>query len=159
MSPDTVRQMRAVRAELMDVPGWLALAAQVEELFESRMSVDPDFLKILERHVRQGTALVVREEASPAGGAVIGAAIWRPEPRRIAWLAVAEQHRRSGVGSCLLRAIFDVAGPGPISVVSFGSDVPAGRQARLFYEAAGFRRVGPANDEPVSGPRDLFLRP
>jgi GNAT superfamily N-acetyltransferase len=151
--------MRAVRAESRDIPGWLVLASEVEALFESRMSVDPTFGEILERNVDRGTAIVVRDEDSRPGGAVIGAAIWRPEPRQIAWLAVAERHRRTGVGSCLLRAIFEVAGPGPMSVVTFGSEVPGARQARLFYEAAGFRRVGPANEEVTSSGRDLFLRP
>jgi GNAT superfamily N-acetyltransferase len=150
--------VRAVRAELLDIPGWLVLAAEVEGLFESRMSIDPTFEKILERNVDRGTAFVVREEESGPGETVIGATIWLPQARKIAWLAVAERHRRTGVGSCLLRAIFEVAGSGPMSVVTFGSNVPGGRQARLFYEAAGFRRVGPAKDETASSARDLFLR-
>jgi ribosomal protein S18 acetylase RimI-like enzyme len=151
--------MRAVRAETMDIPGWLTLAVEVEGLFESRMSVDPAFVKILERNVDRGTALVVRDEAGGPGAAVIGAAIWSPERRQIAWLAVAERHRRTGVGSCLLRAIFEVAGLGPLSVVTFESGAPGGRPARLFYEAAGFRRVGRAMDETASSARDLFVRP
>ena len=151
--------MRACRAELTDIPGWLVLAAEVEELFESRMSIDPAFERILQRHVDRGTAWVVREADGPAGGAIIGAAIWRPGPREIAWLAVAERHRRTGVGSCLLRAMFEVAGSGPVSVVSFRSDAPGGRPARLFYEAAGFRRAGPATDETAPSPREVFVRP
>jgi GNAT superfamily N-acetyltransferase len=150
--------VRAVAAEWTDIPGWLVLAAQVEELFESRMSTAPAFEQILERNVERGTALVVRGSENPPREAVIGAAIWNPAAREIAWLAVAERHQRTGVGSCLLRAIFGLAGHGPISVVTFGSETPAGRKARMFYEAAGFRCVGPAANQSAASRRDLFLR-
>jgi GNAT superfamily N-acetyltransferase len=150
--------VRAVAAEWTDIPGWLVLAAEVEELFKARMSTDPAFERILERNVERGTALVVRGSENPLREAVLGAAIWNPAAREIAWLAVAERHRRTGVGSCLLRAIFGLAGPGPISVVTFGSETPAGRKARLFYEAAGFLYVGSGSNESAASRRDLFLR-
>lgn len=109
--------MRAVVAQHADIAGWLALAAEVEDMFESPMSTDADFARILRRNIDEGTAYVVHD--SGADPKVIGAAIWRPGLRRIAWLAVAEDHRRSGVGASLLSAIFEAAGPGSIVVETF----------------------------------------
>lgn len=125
-------------------------------MFESPMSTDADFARILRRNIDEGTAYVVHD--SGADPKVIGAAIWRPGLRRIAWLAVAEDHRRSGVGASLLSAIFEAAGPGSIVVETFGTDVPGGIPARRFYEAAGFRRVGPVAEGAAPSSRDLFRR-
>src|SRR5215210_4005487 len=105
----TVLAMRALRADEADIPGWLDLAAEVEDVFGSPMSADPTFERILERHVADGTGFVVRESPATPGAAVIGAAMWLPQRRRIGWLAVAERYRRTGVGSCLLDAIIEVA--------------------------------------------------
>lgn len=150
--------MRAVPASEADIPGWLELAAEVEELFQAPMSTDPAFAEMLRRKIREGTAFVVRADDEPPGGVVIGAALWRSSRREVGWFAVARASRRIGVGRTLLEHPLAMAGAGSVSVVTFGEDVPDAQAARRFYERFGFRNAGPAPDTPPGWSRDLYVR-
>ena len=122
-----------------DVPAWLALASEVEELFEAPMSTDPLFAATLLKNIRRGTALVVRER-DEAGAALKGAALWSHESREIGWLAVAQAWRGRGVGTMLVEAIVSAAGAGPLRVVTFAPDSLEKERARRFYRKLGFQQ-------------------
>jgi hypothetical protein len=113
-----------------DIPGWLALASEVDELFGAPMSTDPLFEALVLKNIRRGTALVVRERHEPATG-MIGAALWSPASRRIGWLVVARAWLGRGIGTMLVDAIAAAAGEGPLQVVTFAPD-----SAKKFGRAA-----------------------
>ena len=84
-----------VRATTADIPLWLALAREVEELFGSPMAEDDVFLQVLQRSIGAGRAFCVHVDGHLAG-AMLG------RPGLISWLAVGRHFRRRGVGSALV---------------------------------------------------------
>ncbi|MGW7524843.1 GNAT family N-acetyltransferase [Streptomyces sp. NPDC054783] len=142
-----------------DVPGFLALAAQVEHWF-GPMVDDPGFTSAVERNIRRSTALVAQTPESDLLGALLfgGTA----PVHKVHWLVVAETARGKGVG----RALMSEAarrfghGPGTVEVVTFGRDHPgaAASGARAFYESLGFTPSEPAAPGPEGGSRQVYRR-
>ncbi|MCX4971115.1 GNAT family N-acetyltransferase [Streptomyces sp. NBC_00654] len=139
--------MQAVPAVRADLPAWLCLASEVEDLF-GPMVDDPQFRAAVERNMERGTALCVHAEREVPGGELAGGLLMSAHPPRyeISWLAVGGAWRGRGIGELLVRtALRDLtAGPGTVEVTTFGPDHP-GRGARGFYEHLGF-----APDLPLS---------
>ncbi|WP_413100193.1 GNAT family N-acetyltransferase [Streptomyces sp. Inha503] len=137
--------MQAVPAVQADLPAWLRLAGEVEELF-GPMIDDPQFREAVERNIKRGTALCVRDTPDVPGGALAGGLLMSVHPPRyeISWLAVGGAWRARGIGGLLVRsALRDLAvAPGTVEVTTFGPDHP-GRDARGFYEHLGFAPVLP----------------
>src|SRR5262245_6132121 len=81
-----------------DLPGFLKLAAQVENWF-GPMVEDPGFRRAVERHIRFSTALVA---GSPEmlGGLLFGG---RAPIHHVSWIVVAERARGKGAGRALMR--------------------------------------------------------
>lgn len=130
-----------VQAVPADVPGWLALAAEVEPLF-GPMVGDPAFVGALKRNIERGTAFCVRQEAGPAGAALLGGMLFSPARAphyEIGWLAVASAARRRGVGRALVQRALTLTPPdAQLSVVTFGALQPGAAPARSFYARMGF---------------------
>lgn len=130
-----------VRAEPADLPGWLALAAEVEPLF-GPMVGDPAFLRALERNIARGTAFCVRQDGGAGGAPLLGGMLFsstRAPHYEISWLAVAAAARRRGVGRALVRQALALTPPDAhLSVVTFGALQPGSAPARSFYVRMGF---------------------
>jgi ribosomal protein S18 acetylase RimI-like enzyme len=147
-----------VAATSEDVPGWLELAAEVEQLF-GPMVDDPEFHRALARSISRTTALCARVDDGPPGAQLAGALIFSPHHPRcvIRWLAVRASWRGQGCGTALVREAFRrfATYPCTIEVDTFGAGHP-GEGARHFYEHLGFvaGRVLPPG--PEGGPRQLF---
>jgi ribosomal protein S18 acetylase RimI-like enzyme len=151
--------MRRVQiATEADIPGWLALAAEVEFLFGPMVN-DPGFLNALSNNIKRGSAFCVRVGDAEPGAPLLGGLLFsaKPSQYRIGWLAVAARSRRLGIGSLLIEyALNLVAPPAEVTVVTFGEDNPAGRPARRFYERFGFESVENALNGPEGGARQVF---
>ncbi|MBT2527452.1 GNAT family N-acetyltransferase [Streptomyces sp. ISL-99] len=147
--------MQAVPAVRADLPAWLCLASEVEDLF-GPMVDDPQFRAAVERNMERGTALCVRAAGDAPGGALAGGLLMtvRPPQYEISWLAVGAAWRGRGIGELLVRsALRDLTvAPGTVEVTTFGPDHP-GRGARGFYEHLGFT---PASLPSADGTRQTY---
>jgi len=133
-----------------DVPSWLELVPEAEQLFGPM----PAFDIRLRRSIDRGTAVVVADRDEVAGGALLSR---DGEPHHIHWLYVRETRRRQGVGAALLFAILDRWPAGDIEVVTFTVALPGGEAARALYERFGFVSCGRTVPAPDGGARDLFV--
>jgi ribosomal protein S18 acetylase RimI-like enzyme len=149
---------RVVVARAEDIPAWLVLAAEVEPLFGPLVN-EPSFQRALSNNIARGTAYCVREGDGPPGLPLCGGLLWSAHPPlyTIGWLAVAEQHRRQGIGLRLVEHVLHLVElPAEVMVTTFGSDDPAGEPARRFYERLGFQAAEEAPNGPDGGSRQIF---
>ena len=137
-------------AEVGDLASWMALVAEVEDLFGPMLGFEQHATRAIER----GTAFVVTDEQE-----VLGAVLLSPDgkPHHIRWLAVREVARRSGVGSRLVAAILCRWPTGDIGVVTFAASSASGMPARRFYERFGFESEGATHPARDGSERDLFV--
>lgn len=141
----------AVRA---DIPSWLSLAAEVEELFGPLVD-DPGFQSALVRNIDRGTALCARAAGGHAGSALAGGLLFsaRHPHYEITWLAVEGKSRGRGIGRLLVGALLAfISPPCTVDVWIFGPDHP-GSGARIFYEKRGFE---PTAQYSESGLRQVY---
>ncbi|MFD8081835.1 GNAT family N-acetyltransferase [Kitasatospora sp. NPDC059722] len=141
-----------------DLPGFLALAAEVEHWF-GPMVDDPGFRRAVVRNIDRGRATVVD---GPDGG-LLGALLFGGEPpvHHLHWLVVAERARGTGVGRALVEDVLRRrvrVRPATVEVVTFGADHPGAvvSGARVFYERLGFTPAEPAEPGPEGGSRQVY---
>lgn len=142
-----------------DLPGFLALAAQVEHWF-GPMVDDPGFHQAVAEHIREATAFVAASSGPDLlGGLLFGA---QAPTYHVHWLVVSQQARGAGVGRALLEEAERrlVRSPGSIEVVTFGADHPGAvaSGARVFYERLGFTAAEAADPGPEGGSRQVYRR-
>ena len=141
-----------------DVPGFIALAGQVEHWF-GPMVGEPGFHAVLEKHIRRATALVAADGAGLLGGLLFSA---HPPAYHVRWLVVSEHARGQGIGRALIAEAMRrfVTGPGIVDVVTFGADHPGASAsgARVFYERLGFTPGEPAPPGPEGGSRQVYRK-
>lgn len=143
-----------------DFPGFLALAAEVEQWF-GPMVAEPGFHEAVRGHTRRGVALVAVGGGEVVGGLLFGGAA---PVYRVHWLVVSQQARGQGVGQALMaeaeRRFVRGRGAGCVEVVTFGVDHPGAVAggARVFYERLGFRPAEDAPPGPEGGSRQVFRR-
>ncbi|MFJ3136605.1 GNAT family N-acetyltransferase [Streptomyces sp. NPDC086843] len=142
-----------------DFPGFLDLAAQVEEWF-GPMVEEPGFHDAVREHIAASRALV----APSSGPDLLGGLLFGGEAPtyHVHWLVVSRRARGAGVGRALMEEATRrwVRGPGEIEVVTFGPDHPGAvvSAARVFYERLGFTPAEPAAPGPEGGSRQVFRR-
>lgn len=121
-----------------DMTAWLALAAEVSDLFGADMAGDPTFQAWVRRSIERGAAYCIRIDREVAG-------IMQYRNGRINWLAVGKRFRRCGVGRALVSHAL-AAGAPAVRVTTFGAGHPSpeAQAARALYQALGFQ----ASDEP-----------
>ncbi len=150
-------------AREQDIPGFLGLAAQVEQWF-GPMVEEPGFHDAVREHIdrRDGhAALVAPSSSGPGllGGMLFGT---RGPTYYVHWLVVSGRARGTGVGRALVEEAVRrwVRGPGEIEVVTFGPDHPGAdvSGARVFYERLGFTPAEAAAPGPEGGSRQVFRR-
>ncbi|MFC9331432.1 GNAT family N-acetyltransferase [Kitasatospora sp. NPDC057015] len=147
--------MQIVTAVRADIPPWMSLAAEVEELFGPLVDA-PEFQAALMRNIERGTALCARSGEGRTGSALAGGLLFsaRHPHYEITWLAVGGRSRGQGIGRLLvdsaLRAF--TSPPCTVDVTTFGPDHP-GRGARLFYEELGFEPTAQLNE---GGSRQVY---
>ncbi|GAA3500607.1 GNAT family N-acetyltransferase [Streptomyces albogriseolus] len=153
----TIRPARA-----HDFPGFLGLAAQVEQWF-GPMVEEPGFHDAVREHIhgRHGHAALVAPSSGPdlLGGLLLGT---EGPTYRVHWLVVSGRARGTGVGRALVEEAVRrwVRGPGVIEVVTFGADHPGAvvSGARVFYERLGFSPAEAAAEGPEGGSRQVYRR-
>ena len=129
----------------------MELVAEVEPLFGPM----PDFTDFIEKHVRRGSAFVVRDEHDTVLGAVLRGG--HPPLIHIRWLAVRLAARGSGIGRALIAAALrDLPTPCRVDVVTFGADTAGGGAARGLYMAFGFHPKEHLPTGPEGGSRQRF---
>lgn len=149
-----------------DLPGFLALAAQVEQWF-GPMVDDPGFTGAVAAHIRDAKALVAVEEPPAAGDGVaepplLGGLLFGSDAPtfHVHWLVVSERARGRGVGAALMGDAMKryVTGPGTVEVVTFGADHPGAvvSGARVFYERLGFTPAEATDPGPEGGSRQVY---
>ncbi|MFB6953974.1 GNAT family N-acetyltransferase [Streptomyces niveus] len=148
-----------------DLPGFLALAAQVEHWF-GPMVDDPGFRAAVAAHIRDAKALVAVEEPAPAeDGAeppLLGGLLFGSDAPvfHVHWLVVSERARGRGVGAALMGDAMKryVTGPGTVEVITFGADHPGAVDsgARVFYERLGFTPAETTDPGPEGGSRQVY---
>jgi GNAT superfamily N-acetyltransferase len=143
-----------------DLPGFVALAGQVEHWF-GPMVDDPGFSSAVSRHIDRATALVA---AAPSGAELLGGLLFGAQASsyHIHWLVVSESMRGRGVGRALVADAVRrfVRGAGALEVETFGADHPGAvtSGARVFYERLGFSPAEPAPAGPEGGSRQIYRR-
>jgi len=143
--------MDAATARSSDIASWMELAAEVEPLFGSM----PDFTEVIQKHVRRGSAFVVRDDHNNVLGAMLRGG--QPPLIHIRWLAVRSAARGSGIGRTLITAALqDLPTPCRIDVVTFGADTAGGAAARGLYTAFGFHPKEHLPTGPEGGSRQRF---
>ena len=129
-------------AFIADIPAWIVLAREVEELFGAAFADTEPFLETLRRKIDEGLAFCVREQDGSPGAPLCGGLFFSTKHRpiyKIGWLAVAQKWRRSGVGEALVtHALALAVPPAEVTVITFTTDTPGGAPARRFYEKLGF---------------------
>ena len=134
-------------ASEQDANGFIVLAGQVEHWF-GPMVDDPGFRAVIDKHIRQATALVA---AAPGETDLLGGLLFsaKPPTYHVQWLVVSERARRHGVGRALMTEATRRFPPGPatVEVITFGTDHPgaAASGARLL-RAPGIHR---SRDRPA----------
>ena len=153
--------MQIALAQPVDIPAWLALAAEVEPLF-GPMVADPGFHAALERNIQRQTAFCIREQESAPGVPLMGGLLFSPTHAphyTIGWLAVVQRWQRQGVAQMLVEhCVRLIQPPAELSVVTFGADNLAGSLARRFYERMGFQAAEAAPHGPEGGTRQVYRR-
>ena len=150
--------MKIQIATRADIPGWLALASQVESLF-GPMVDQPDFHSALCKNIDRESAYCVREQDQSAGAPLIGGLFLSFREYHINWLAVDEQWRRRGIGTVLLEHVFDLIKPSAeLFVTTFGEDNLEGKPARQFYKKMGFEPFAEAPPGPEGGSREILRK-
>lgn len=146
-------------AREQDFPGFLGLAAQVEQWF-GPMVEEPGFHDAVREHIAGSLALV----AESSGPDLLGGLLFGGEAPtyHVHWLVVSHRARGTGVGGALMAEATRrwVHGPGEIEVVTFGADHPGAvaSGARVFYERLGFSPAEAAAPGPEGGSRQVFRR-
>ncbi|MEU8512101.1 GNAT family N-acetyltransferase [Kitasatospora sp. NPDC048722] len=146
-----------------DLPGFLALAAEVEHWF-GPMVDDPGFRRAVVRNIDRGRATVVD---GPDGGLLGGLLVGgppvggAPSVHHLHWLAVAERARGAGVGRALVEDVLRRrvrVRPATVEVVTFGADHPGAvvSGARVFWERLGFTPAEAAEPGPEGGSRQVY---
>lgn len=138
-------------AQESDIPAWLTLAAEVDELFGATMSTSPEFREALLKNIARGSAYCVRLENQLAG-AMLYRNGW------IHWLAVGQRFRRHRVGRALVQHT-QAHGEPEIRVTTFGDGHPHSdaAAAQRFYKTLGFEVTGePATLSPDGTPRAIL---
>ncbi|WP_030682811.1 GNAT family N-acetyltransferase [Streptomyces sp. NRRL B-1347] len=143
-----------------DFPGFLGLAAQVEDWF-GPMVEEPGFHRAVRQHIDASAALVAA--GSPESGLLGGLLFGGTAPtHHVHWLVVSAAARGRGVGQALMAEAERRFGPGPgtIEVVTFGADHPGAvtSGARDFYLRLGFTPGEAAEPGPEGGSRQVFRR-
>jgi len=133
-----------------DVPSWMELIPEAENLFGPMSSFETHLLT----GIRRRTALVVVDPDAVIGGVLLSR---DGQPHQIHWLYVRESRRREGAGTELLKTILARWPTGDVRVVTFTATTPGGQSARKLYERFGFECRGRAQPAPDGSPRDLFL--
>jgi GNAT superfamily N-acetyltransferase len=143
-----------------DVPAWLGLAAEVEELFGAPMAQDAGLRAALVRNLDRGSAFCVRVADGPPGVQLIGALLWRghhPPAYQITWMSLAATHRRQGVGGALVEHVRRLV---PEDRQSRSSPAALATPAATFeLGKAPFRRVKPSELAPPARRHNLRREP
>ncbi|MFE4977433.1 GNAT family N-acetyltransferase [Kitasatospora sp. NPDC056651] len=142
-----------------DLPGFLALAAEVEHWF-GPMVAEPGFHRAVRDGVDQGLATVVEDGEGLLGALLFGVGVGGEGPHHLHWLVVAGRARGTGVGRELVGDVLrrHVRGPATVEVVTFGADHPGAvaSGARVFYERLGFTPAEAADPGPEGGSRQVY---
>ncbi len=146
-------------AEPRDVPGWLALAKEVEHLF-GPMSEVPAFRAALDGAIASGHALAAVAPSEDGAEELAGGIVFSPEGGAIEWLAVATHARGAGLGRELLAAAIARLDPArPVRVQTFAPASPDGAAARRLYATFGFEDREDAEATPAGVPTVIMVRP
>lgn len=135
-----------------DIEAWLALAAEVSDLFGAEMAGDPDFQEWVKRSVARGVAYGVRMNGEVAG-------VMHYRNQRINWLAVGKRFQRQGVGRALVTHALTTGAP-VVRVTTFGEGHPHpnAQAARYLYQALGFQPSAEHAESVADGtPRTVFV--
>ncbi|MFF2143121.1 GNAT family N-acetyltransferase [Kitasatospora sp. NPDC058190] len=139
-----------------DLPGFLALAAEVEHWF-GPMVAEPGFHRAVRKSIDRGLATVAEDDQGLLGGLLFGS---KPPLHHLHWLVVAERARGTGVGRALVEDALrrHVRAPAVVEVVTFGPDHPGAvtSGARVFYERLGFTPAEAAEPGPEGGSRQVY---
>jgi len=133
--------MKVVLARQEDYVNWLALAAEVEDLFGPMVN-NPDFQQTLLKNIGRGTAYCIRENDGSPGAPLLGGMLFSPKPPlyKISWLVVSKNHQRQGIGQMLVDyGISQVQPPAEMVVTTFDAGTMGGEPARRFYTRLGFK--------------------
>nr|BFD90416.1 GNAT family N-acetyltransferase [Kitasatospora sp. Xyl93] len=164
--------MKVRPARPADLPGFLALAAEVEHWF-GPMVAEPGFHRAVANSIDRGLATVAEsaqsgedaedgvdgvDAAGLLGGLLFG--VGGPGPHYLHWLVVAGHARGTGVGRALVEDVLrrHVRSPAVVEVVTFGPDHPGAvaSGARVFYERLGFAPAEAAAPGPEGGSRQVY---
>jgi len=128
-----------------DIPKWLELAKEVEDLF-GEMAGLAEFEAAINECIANSTALCVIHSNHDVAGIV---AI-NKDKNEIEWLAVKKGYRGNGYGYKLLEAAIELLDKTmPIFVQTFSSHVESEQPARKLYLNFGFKDYKDGGKNPA----------
>ena len=129
--------MNVICGHELDIDSWMELVHKVRWNFpglETQSAMDSHRSTVL-RFMKEDRALCVKD-----GGRVVGVLLLSRKHNMICCLAVAEDHRRSGIGSVLLeRALQELDRTKAVSVTTFREGDDKGEAPRALYKRFGFK--------------------
>ena len=117
------------------IPQWLALAAEMEPLFQGSMVNNPEFQVYMRAKIEHHEVFTVVDHTAQTVVGVIGFSCTH---NRISWLGVFEQYRKHGAGSKLLLCALNQLDPvRAVTVCTFRDGEPGGQPTYLFVVPSG----------------------
>lgn len=128
--------MLITEVTLAHIPDWLALAAEMEPLFQGAMVNNPDFQTYMRAKIEHHEALMAVDRMTQAVMGIIG---FSGRHNRISWFGVFAQYRKRGAGSKLLQCALNQLDPTQaVTVCTFRAGDPDGQPARYLFQKFGF---------------------
>jgi ribosomal protein S18 acetylase RimI-like enzyme len=145
-------------ANVDDYNKWMQFASTVvNDFYNIDLPNDSNFCSVIMKNIKRGTALYVEEK-----GSIIGALVYSPNQNHIAWIAVHKDYRRRGVGTALVKYMFDqIPDRNEYKVKTFLDGEFQSVASHAFYKSFGFEPkeiIYEDMEKNANHPMQLFVK-
>ena len=122
-------------AELNDIDKWFNFVKTViHDFYDIDLINNEHYRGVIEKNIKRRTAIYVENEKK-----IIGGMIYSPNSNHIGWLAVDPEYRRKGIGTALVKYMFnELADRKELKVKTFIEGDWQSNVSHPFYMSLGF---------------------